>query len=411
MKDTPFLQTLQLKIGAKIMVTFNIDTLDGLTNGARGTLIDIEIMKNAKVSKLVIKFDDPSVGQISRQKHPGYAAKYATCTVIEKIMFQYSLAKKSSLVSNCAKVVQFPVTLCFAATAHKFQGQTVPKPMKLAVDLRSVFEPAQAYVMLSRVQSLEQLFIIEYMPAEKLYASQKALDELKRMEQVSYNNNPTPWFRLGPDSFKVSSLNCRSIRKHIEDLRQDPMINKADVICFSETWLTEEDSGLDLNIGEFQFHFNSVGPGKGLAICFKERRCEVEIIVKDMNLQISKLTHPHFDVIAVYRSTEGCQQKLVEAVRPHQTKPTIVMGDFNLCSIEDNNCVMSKGMHRLGYSQLVTRSTHIRGSILFKLYICINQICLQGEVLTRFSSATLRVLWYHPWNSSPLTIQTMTILD
>ena len=95
-KDTPFLQTLQLKVGAKIMVTLNIDTLDGITNGARGTVKAAIKDGSNKVSKLIINFDDTSVGELSRQNNPGLAVKYPACTVIEKIMFQYSLCKKAS---------------------------------------------------------------------------------------------------------------------------------------------------------------------------------------------------------------------------------------------------------------------------------------------------------------------------
>ena len=73
-------------------------------------------------------------------------------------------------------------------------------------------------------------------------------------------------------------------------------------------------------------------------------------------------------MIAVYRSKEGSQEQIIETVQNNtsQTKPTIVLGDFNLCAIEDQNCVMSQGMLKLGFSQLVTRATHIGGiSILF----------------------------------------------
>ena len=71
--------------------------------------------------------------------------------------------------------------LAFAATAHKFQGQTVQKPMCLVVDLMTVREPAQAYVMLSRVQELDQVFIVEKLPVDKLKPSNVALRTLHRI--------------------------------------------------------------------------------------------------------------------------------------------------------------------------------------------------------------------------------------
>ena len=84
------------------------------------------------------------------------ARKYPGCTPIDKYLCAYSLAKKTTVASNTAQVYQFPIIVCFAATTHKFQGGTVHKPNKLAVDLRTVFEDAMAYVMLSRVQDINQ---------------------------------------------------------------------------------------------------------------------------------------------------------------------------------------------------------------------------------------------------------------
>ena len=67
------------------------------------------------------------------------------------IEFHYSQSKKEKSGVKNSTVTQFPLRLAFAATAHKVQGQTVKKPNSLLIDLRTVREPAQAYVMLSRV--------------------------------------------------------------------------------------------------------------------------------------------------------------------------------------------------------------------------------------------------------------------
>ena len=217
--------------------------------------------------------------------------------------------------------------------------------------------------MLSRVQSLDQLYILEYLPTEKLYASVKALDAVDMMETKSMNKNPTSWFKLLPNSFKVASLNCRSLQKHIDDIRSDPMILQAKVICLSETWVKETDDGDQYRIDGYELHLNSAGPGKGLAIFFKGDGSVSEVIVKDNQLQISKISDALFDVIAVYRSNQGSQERFVEAVRcsMSHSKPTLVVGDINLCAVSDNDSVASTGLRQLGFSQMVTRSTHIKG--------------------------------------------------
>ena len=82
--------------------------------------------------------------------------------------------------SNFATVVQFPLKLAFAATSHRVRGLTVKTPTPLVVDLCSVLQPAQAYVMLSRVQELTLLFIVDAVSTNKIYPHVEALEEQNR---------------------------------------------------------------------------------------------------------------------------------------------------------------------------------------------------------------------------------------
>ena len=61
------------------------------------------------------------------------------------------------------------------------------------IDLSSVFEPAQAYVMLCRVQCIDQVLIYKKVDEKKIRTSQGCLEELQRLQKISINLNPTPW--------------------------------------------------------------------------------------------------------------------------------------------------------------------------------------------------------------------------
>ena len=245
---TSFINTLQLKRNARVQMIHNVDTLDGLTNGSRGLVKDIVRNKKGHVDKIMVKFDEDYQGKQRRESQPGLTSRFPGCTSVERVMFQYSLAKNPKKVSSTAKVVQFPLSLCFAATAHKFQGQTIHKPNKLAADFRTVFEAAQAYVMLSRVQTISQLFVIDSLPEQKFYASQKALSELERLEKVSVNKNPPLWEQEHQWSFKIVTLNIHSLSDKIEDLRHDKIMLMSNMICLTETWLRSDIAKESFNL-------------------------------------------------------------------------------------------------------------------------------------------------------------------
>ena len=158
--------------------------------------------------------------------------------------FSFSISKSKKSVVNTANVIQFPLRLAFACTAHKIQGATVPKPQKVIINVSDIFGAAMLYVMLSRVCAMWQIFILNKFDESKMYPDKKALKELERLEEISQNKNPTNWEKEDTDSLKISSLNCRSLRKHHQDMISDAVLLKSDVICLQETWL-EDDLILD----------------------------------------------------------------------------------------------------------------------------------------------------------------------
>ena len=186
---TQLQKTVRVKIGAKVMMTANVDTIDGLTNGAFGKVIDIEQNKQGKYSCIFVEFCEERIGKELRKKYPELQQRYPGKNVTPVKLFEqeYSLSGKTISGTATATIIQFPLRLAFAATAHKVQGMTIHKPNKLIIDIQARCEPAQAYVMLSRVQELKQLFILESLPVKHLFASPIALQELLRMENISLN--------------------------------------------------------------------------------------------------------------------------------------------------------------------------------------------------------------------------------
>ena len=167
--------------------------------------------------------------------------------------------------------------------------------------MKSVFEAAQAYVMLSRVQELDQLYILNEVPDNKIYANQTALAEIDRLIQASKNNNLTDWECRKDDSFKtrICFLNSRSIKNKFENIKCDRSLLMSDIFMLSETWLEKDADVSEYSIKEYSTNLNSGGRGKGIASYYKEHFKHV-MKIKCEGFSISKLESKNIDVIGIF---------------------------------------------------------------------------------------------------------------
>ena len=244
-----------------------------------------------------------------------------------------------------------------------FQGQTVAKPHSLVVDVTSSHQPGMVYVMLSRVCSMQQLHIVEKLDPDKITVNMNVKAEAARMAQVSLNNNPCEWMDPAEVGLRVCSLNCRSLRKHIDDVKSDPFLLQGNVIFLQETWLEngEEEQGR-YQLEGYQGYFTSVGPGKGVAVYVKEELTVLRVHkFADHHIQLIKIVLRELDIINIYRSQD---EPLLSAAHHLQNfidprKEILIIGDVNVCATKANP--IGNYLQREGFHQLVTLPTHIQG--------------------------------------------------
>ena len=117
----------------------------------------------------------------------------------------------------------------------------------------------------------------------------------------SLNENPGDWDKLVDGKIRVASLNIARLGPHMEDLRIDPTLLKADVIHLCETWIHPNQEGAaQFQLEGFTAHFVSVGNGRGLATYTRGAFVHQDDRV-DENWQMTKFSSDAIDSIHIYR--------------------------------------------------------------------------------------------------------------
>ena len=348
----------------------NLDVIDSLKNGQLETFVEAIMNKDGKVHKLVLKLDKPNTEKFNRDQNQVFAKKFPDHVFVERVSWQYSRWKKGGLETSKATVIQFPIRLAFGITAHKVQGSSIPYPTKVALDIDSTFTAGQTYVMLSRVQCLDQIFIVGRLQESKIRVSKKALNELQRLERISINRNPRIWMKDQGNVLKIATLNCAGLEAHIEDIKVDQKLLMADIILLQETSL-EIGSTNQLEISSHPniLHVRQ-GRGKGVTIYMKEKFGD-KIIVCGQGYTMAAVNCKGLKIFNVYRSSNGSKEEICEKFDKLIDDPitTIVCGDFNVCGQREEKNKITRHLLSYGLPQLVKEPTHVRGRQIDHIYL------------------------------------------
>ena len=124
-QNTALQETLSFKVGSKIMLTYNLDTSDRLTNGAFGKIVGIEMNRAGEVTIIYVAFDNREVGKETATSHEELKKKFGVQTIpIKKYEAEYNIGKLG--MGSKATALQFPLKLSTACTCHKV-GSTLRK--------------------------------------------------------------------------------------------------------------------------------------------------------------------------------------------------------------------------------------------------------------------------------------------
>ena len=225
--------------------------------------------------------------------------------------------------------------------------------------------------MLSRVKSIDQLFILEEFDETKIYGNSQAIQELEKMNKTAVNANPSLWSNQSKNILRVCVLNCGSLRPQIEHIKSDEVLTISDAICLNETWLWPNEDTSIFNIEGFNAIHNTTGRGKGVTVYFKATKFMHLRDITDNKIQLSKLRGKLFDLVVVYKAPNGNDGILRDHLSNmiESNRSTLVCGDFNMCYIDNKNNRATKHLLNNSFKQLVHEATHINGGHIDHVYL------------------------------------------
>ena len=336
---------IDLKVGAKYMMTVNIDTEDGLVNGACGKLIMIDYGKLQKTNETVpcrlwIKFSEEKTGRKARANFHNVMRNRnidLSLTPIEPVTRQINTRSTNFKVER----KQFPLVPSEAMTIYKSQGGTYEK---VVVNLKKGMTRSELYVACSRATKASGLYLIgDFVPPKPPERNDAVAMMFKNMrsERMLKFSLEFPEESQG-ERFFVMFHNVQSLNKHILDVRSDKTFLSASMISLVETWTKPSDS---LEIEGFKVihrrDCNDTRKPFGQITYLKNdlkyenitERCEYS--GKD-HIEYSSIKIDDICIISVYNSPNSSFDVLkrhikeVISISKQFCENIIVVGDFNI---------------------------------------------------------------------------------
>ena len=324
---------LFLVVGLRAEITSNLDTSDGLTNGAGGT---VRLISDDK-TQVWIEFEIPEVGHQCRNAKSDLCKQQAKkwpnvdCskwTPIQRISSKFRILRNRFEVTRR----QFPIRAAAAKTGHRSQGQTFPRAI---ADFQKCNVAHMAYVMLSRVTSLKGLKVVDF-DRKVIRYDANVLQEMQRLKSAE-NQLQLIRPQIGMlKGTKVLYHNIVSLCSHHPDILAEENLLDSSVLIFAESRVSVGDNfplpGFD------HVEFPDQSSHLGLAVYAKNALRGFKRQVSKMSatdtVEIVQFNIAQARLIAVYKSPNGDLGRLLgfldQILCTTKAKQVIITGDFNV---------------------------------------------------------------------------------
>ena len=168
------------------------------------------------------------------------------------------------------------------------------------------------------------------------------------------------------DGLSVLHLNCRSVSAHFDEVREllRSLENQVDIVCLSETWLTDtscELFSLPNYIAYFSNRQNRKGGGSAIYVkeSIERRKLDnltttIENCMESTSVEISSKCKGKIVVSSIYRSPNTnvtlFNEKIEYMLNQIGSKRSIICGDFNIDLLKNDSHTDTSTFSELLYS-------------------------------------------------------------
>ena len=376
--------SLDIVINMIYDLTVNVNTEDGLANGATCVLKHIDYRQAGilRPSIIWVQFDDPQIGVQRRLQYKRLYKKsiHESWTPVFDVerTFIYGRARNATI-----QRIQFPLVPAAGCSVHRAQGSTLNKVVIDLTQNKTRKVPHLHYVALSRVKSIKNLHILNF-NEDALKFDEHVEAEMQRLyDHAVLDLCYVPLDTIDATShFKIAYNNCRSLHKHVEDIRCDKSLLSAHIIGLSESRLCHMDDtnsyaieGFTMIRNDQSLNNNVVRPPHGSVLYAKNGiniSKSFSYSTKDLEFIVIESHHHLIDlqIVVVYKSPSTSYytfSNIFEKVlipRIDKMKPLVIIGDFNVSVTQSMNRIQEYMLRKLNCSQLNHKPTTDYGSTI-----------------------------------------------
>ena len=226
---------------------------NGIVNGSRGYIDSIHTSKQNpdEVEIIWVRFSDDKTGQMLREDNKSllrtHPPKDSKSVPIRRQKKGFNMKGNTKYVRS-----QFPLTLCYAITSHKSQGQTLDEVIIDFTNAKGGIAAGSFYVAMSRVRLGENLYLRgfeeNYIQANPLVERQ--LNAIKISSPYNFKKiymEKEIYEKIGHE-LKIAYININSLyegKSHIF-LNNDENLLQLDFLLVADTRLTSHNSQEEL---------------------------------------------------------------------------------------------------------------------------------------------------------------------